>query len=110
MPSRKRRTNSNSGDSPRSTKTASPKTSTSSATSPASFEEVFGKPTDLKTIEELLKLETQLERTKETLRQHVAQPEPSNKLLRSRWRNKKTRLAGHICLLADLIQEMKKPL
>lgn len=88
MPSPKRRTISNSGNSGSSTKTPaqSSKKGNSSATAPASFEQVFGRPTSNQA--EITKLEGLLHAAQTRLSGLRAQPEPTLALYRSRHRGK----------------------
>jgi hypothetical protein len=101
MASAKRHTTSNSGSSARSTKKAtSRQPGSSSATAPASFEQVFGKGAN----EKAKKLQTQLGRTLRSLEELDTLGEPSMALYRARHRQRRRQLLRYAEALREAIR------
>lgn len=107
MPSSKRHTTSNSGNSAKSRKKATSRPrSTSSQTAPASFEEVFGKETPKNPrIERLL---AQLADATERLREANMQPVPTVALYRTRALQRLARLRKHCLDLQEAIRHEER--
>lgn len=101
MPSTKRRTSSNSGGSQASTRrrAKSPETQNTSATSPASFVEVFGEEES----PEKARYRALKAAAVERLENLMALPMPTNGLLRARHKQKIAREKKHIQYLDELL-------
>lgn len=107
MPSSKRRTISNSGNSAKSRKTGTSRpASTSSRTAPASFEEVFGKETPKNPRAD--KLRAQLAEATERLMDATRQPVPTVALYRTRALQRLARLRKHCLDLQEAIRHEER--
>lgn len=96
--SRPHRTTTSSGGSEKSTTTGTSRPSkNSSATPPASFEQVFGPERS----EEAKKADKQITEAVERLAAHERTPEPTNTLLRLKWTQRRARLRRHVALLQE---------